>query len=61
MAESGKLSFEVASIKLADPGGKSIPANFPLDITDALSFSGAGSPHGRLVEQASRRCSWIPS
>jgi uncharacterized protein (TIGR03435 family) len=52
-AAGGKQSFEVASIKLADPGGKSVPANFPLDITDALSFSGAGSPQGRLVAQAS--------
>jgi uncharacterized protein (TIGR03435 family) len=52
-AAGGKLSFEVASIKLADPGGKYTPANFPLDNTDALSFSGAGSPHGHLVAQAS--------
>jgi bla regulator protein blaR1 len=50
-AAGGKLSFEVASIKLADPGGKFTPANFPLDITDALSFSGVGSPHGHLVAQ----------
>ena len=50
-AAGDKMSFEVASIKLADPGGKYIPANFPWDITDALSFSGTGSPHGHMVGQ----------
>lgn len=46
-AAGGKLSFEVASIKLADPE-KFTPPNFALDFLD--SFAGA-NPHGRFVAQ----------
>src|SRR5262249_19793491 len=46
-AAGGKLSFDVASIKLADPE-KFTPPNFALDFLD--SFSGA-DPHGRFVAQ----------
>jgi len=46
-AAGGKLSFEVASIKLADPE-KFTPPNFALNFLD--SFEGA-NPHGRFVAQ----------
>jgi uncharacterized protein (TIGR03435 family) len=45
-AAGGKLSFEVASIKLAE--GKFTPPNFALNAFD--SFNGE-NPHGRLVAQ----------
>src|ERR1051326_7033459 len=45
-----KLSFEVASIKLGT--GKFQPTNFPLDISDSVSFSGGAAPHGRLINDA---------
>jgi uncharacterized protein (TIGR03435 family) len=51
-AAGGKLSFEVASIKLADPA-KHTPSNFVLDMTDL--FTGGTNPHGRLVAQSSLR------
>src|SRR5262245_27080459 len=44
---SPRVSFDVASIKLADPE-KFTPPNFALDFLD--SFSGA-DPHGRFVAQ----------
>ena len=46
-AAGGKLSFEVASIKLADPE-KFTPPNFALNFLD--SFEGP-NPHGRFVAQ----------
>src|SRR5205085_11319780 len=54
-AAGGKLSFEVASIKLADPAimTQSPPSNFPLNMTDSLSWSGGASAHGRLVAEFS--------
>jgi uncharacterized protein (TIGR03435 family) len=48
-AAGGKLSFEVASIKLANPD-KFTPPNFAMDFLD--SFSGE-NPHGRMVAQFS--------
>jgi bla regulator protein blaR1 len=46
-AAGGNLSFEVASIRRADPD-KFTPPNFALDFLD--SFGGA-NPHGRFVAQ----------
>jgi hypothetical protein len=46
-AAGGKLSFEVASIKLGDPA-KFAPPSSALDYLD--SFGGA-NPHGRFVGQ----------
>jgi uncharacterized protein (TIGR03435 family) len=46
-AAGGQMSFDVASIKLADPN-KFIPPNFALDYLD--SFNGE-NPHGRFVAQ----------
>jgi uncharacterized protein (TIGR03435 family) len=46
-AAGSKLSFEVASIKLADPA-TSTPFIFPLDYSD---FFGVANPHGRFVAQ----------
>jgi len=43
----GKLSFEVASVKLATPG-QPTPSTFPLDYGD---FFGVENPHGRFVQQ----------
>jgi bla regulator protein blaR1 len=51
-AAGGKLSFEVASIKLADPTVKFTP-NVILDVNDL--FYGGANPHGRLVAQSSLR------
>jgi uncharacterized protein (TIGR03435 family) len=51
-AAGGKLSFAVASIKLADPTVKFTP-NVILDVNDL--FYGGANPHGRLVAQSSLR------
>ena len=47
-AAGGQLSFEVASIKLAD-SAKFTPPNFALDFQD--SFSPDPNPNGRLIAQ----------
>lgn len=47
-AAGGMLSFDVASIKPADPA-KPTPSNFVLDMNDL--FTGGTNPHGRLVAQ----------
>ena len=49
-AAGGKLSFEVASIKPADPA-KHTPSNFVLDMNDL--FGGGANPQGHLVAQGS--------
>jgi uncharacterized protein (TIGR03435 family) len=46
-AAGGKMSFEVASIKLADPE-KFVPPTFPLNSDD---FFGVTNPHGRFFAQ----------
>jgi uncharacterized protein (TIGR03435 family) len=46
-ATGGKLSFEAASIKPAEPG-TSTPFIFPLDYSD---FFGVADPHGRFAAQ----------
>ena len=50
-AAGGKLSFEVASIRPADPA-KRTPSNFIMDVND-LFYAGASNPHGHLVAQLS--------
>jgi bla regulator protein blaR1 len=54
-AAGGKLSFEVASLKLANPAvaTPAPPSNFPLNATDALSWPGGASAHGRLAAESS--------
>jgi bla regulator protein BlaR1 len=54
-AAGGKLSFEVASIKLANLAiaTPAPPSNFPLNSTDSLSWPGGASAHGRLVAETS--------